>query len=75
MRVVKINRFALQDWREERGLSLSALARDAGITPSFLCDIEKGRKQPSPATLNAIAGALKVRRGTLLLDPNLEDAA
>ena len=39
-------------WREHRGLSAQALARTAKLTPSYVSEIETGRK---PGSLNAMA--------------------
>ncbi|MDN5331041.1 MAG: hypothetical protein PWP45_266 [Tepidanaerobacteraceae bacterium] len=44
--------------RRERGLSLSELAQKAGISATYLCQIENGNVLPSLATLKAIARAL-----------------
>ena len=44
--------------RRERGLSLSELAQKAGISATYLCQIENGHVLPSLATLKAIARAL-----------------
>jgi DNA-binding XRE family transcriptional regulator len=47
-------------WREYRGLSLHALAEQAGISPSMLSEIENGKKEGSVRTLAALARALRV---------------
>lgn len=44
--------------RQQRGVSLSALARTAGISKSTLSDLERGRGNPSVDTLWALAEAL-----------------
>jgi transcriptional regulator with XRE-family HTH domain len=46
--------------REERGLSLRALAQASLITPNALSQIEHGHVSPSVSTLNRLAGALGV---------------
>jgi DNA-binding XRE family transcriptional regulator len=51
-------------WREHRGLSAQALARIAKLTPSYVSEIETGRK---PGSLNAMA---KIARA---LGVSLED--
>ena len=51
-------------WREHRGLSAQALARTAKLTPSYVSEIETGRK---PGSLNAMA---KIARA---LGVSLED--
>ncbi|HSK53440.1 MAG TPA: helix-turn-helix transcriptional regulator [Clostridia bacterium] len=44
--------------REDAGVSQSALAREARMSPGQLCDIEAGRGDWSPRSLNRIATAL-----------------
>jgi transcriptional regulator with XRE-family HTH domain/quercetin dioxygenase-like cupin family protein len=46
--------------REEMRLSLRQSARDLGISPSFLSQIENGKTQPSVGTLYAICTALNL---------------
>ena len=46
--------------RIEKGLSQEQLSEKAGITPSFLSDIENNKKQASLKTLFAIANGLSV---------------
>lgn len=47
-------------WREHRGLTQEALARTAGISKAYLCQIETGKRQGAVKTLAALARALKV---------------
>ena len=54
--------------RAERGLSLSALAAAAGIGKGSLSEIEHGARNPTLATLYALAGALGVPLATLLAE-------
>lgn len=42
-------------WREYRGLTMSALAEAAGISQSYLSDIENGKKDGSVKVLKRIA--------------------
>ena len=44
--------------RGERGLSGAQLARDAGISIPYLCQIEKGQRSPSESVLRRLACAL-----------------
>ena len=44
--------------REEKGLSLRALARHIGVSPSLISQIETGRAMPSVGTLFAISNQL-----------------
>ncbi len=46
--------------RAEQGMSVRGLARLATISPSFLSDIELGRRYPSDETLRDIATLLRV---------------
>ena len=45
-------------WRKYRGLTMSALAEAAGISQSYLSDIENGKKDGSVKVLKRIAQAL-----------------
>ena len=45
-------------WREYRGLTMSALAEAAGISQSYLSDIENGKKDGSIKMLKRIAQVL-----------------
>jgi transcriptional regulator with XRE-family HTH domain len=61
----------LGDWirvtRKELGISQRALADAAGLSRSYLCDIERGRgTQPSVATMDKLAEALGASRADLL---------
>lgn len=50
----------LKLWREKRGLSQRDLARAAGVSPSYLAEIETGRKPGSAEALLHLARALAV---------------
>lgn len=52
--------------RQEKGISLSELAEKAGISATYLCQIEKGHALPSLSTLKAIAQALNTSLQELL---------
>lgn len=71
---MRLNRFAVTAWREERGLSKSKLAVDAQISLSYLSEIESGSngkdRSASPAVIRQIADALKVKVHVLILNPN-----
>ena len=45
--------------RERRGLSLRAVAEEAGVSESFLSQVERGVASPSVASLRGIAEALQ----------------
>lgn len=48
----------MRESRKEAGLHLAELAELAGITQSYLSDIERGNKLPPLPTLDALAAAL-----------------
>jgi transcriptional regulator with XRE-family HTH domain/mannose-6-phosphate isomerase-like protein (cupin superfamily) len=48
----------LRDRRKKMGLSLRQFARDLGVSPSFISQIENGKSQPSVGTLYMICSAL-----------------
>jgi len=47
--------------RLERGLSQEALAHDAKIAPSFLSQIENGKRSPTITKLDDLAKTLRVQ--------------
>ena len=53
-------------WRTKRGLTARALAKAAKLSPSYLADIEAGRRKGTAATLARIAAALTVDLETLV---------
>lgn len=53
-------------WREQRGLSLQALADKAGVGRSYLVEIERGKKPGSIAAYRRLATALGVAVDDLL---------
>jgi transcriptional regulator with XRE-family HTH domain len=46
--------------RQERGLTVAALATEAGLSPGMISRIENAQVSPSLATLSALAAALSV---------------
>lgn len=48
----------LRHLRRRRGLTLAETALRAGISPQYLSEVERGRKDPSSEVLAAISGAL-----------------
>ena len=56
--------------RTDRGQTLAETAARAGISPQYLSEIERGRKEPSSEMIAAVAGAL----GTSLVDLTTEVA-
>ena len=49
---------SLRSAREEQGSRLIDVAERAGISPQYLSEIERGRKDPSSEMIEAVAGAL-----------------
>jgi len=58
----------LREARRVRRLSLAALAAAAGVGKGSLSEIENGARNPTLATLYALAGALGVPLATLLAE-------
>jgi transcriptional regulator with XRE-family HTH domain len=52
--------------RQERGLSVGALAETAGIGKGSLSEVENGMRNPTLSTLYALAGALELPLSSLL---------
>jgi transcriptional regulator with XRE-family HTH domain len=50
----------LAEHRARRGVKVSALARQIGVSPSLISQIERGQSRPSVSTLFALAEALDV---------------
>jgi len=58
----------LRHWRETRGMTLSALAEQAGVAKSTVSLIERGQGNPSIDTVWALAAALGVPFASLFHD-------
>jgi transcriptional regulator with XRE-family HTH domain len=58
----------LRKGRQEAGLSLRALAREIGVSPSLISQIEHGKATPSVATLYAIVSVLGISLDELFFD-------
>ncbi len=56
-------------WRQHRRLTARALAARAGISTSYLSEIETGKKPGSVKALRALATALEVDLADLVADP------
>jgi ribosome-binding protein aMBF1 (putative translation factor) len=54
-------------WRGKRGLTQRGLAAAAGVAPSYLADIENGRKPGSASALSRLARALGVSMDDLVM--------
>jgi transcriptional regulator with XRE-family HTH domain len=59
--------------RRQRGLSLSALGREAGVSKATLSGLERGSGNPSIDTVWSLAQALNVAFGALFEDPSHDD--
>ena len=74
----RANGVAIREIRLALGLSLTALATDAGIDKSALSRIETGVQQPRPATLRKICDRLGVSLAAItypVADPQPEEVA
>ncbi|GLZ37996.1 helix-turn-helix transcriptional regulator [Actinokineospora sp. NBRC 105648] len=58
----------LRATRESQGGRLVDVAERAGISPQYLSEIERGRKEPSSEMIGAVTGALGVDLADLLTD-------
>lgn len=52
------NPVRMRDRRVELGLRQADAAKAAGISAGHLCDLERGRRNPSPVVLKRLAEAL-----------------
>jgi transcriptional regulator with XRE-family HTH domain len=57
---------ALRRIRRDRGTGLNELAARAGVSPSYLSEVERGFKRPSTDVLASLAGALDMAPSELL---------
>jgi transcriptional regulator with XRE-family HTH domain len=55
----------VRELRRDRGLTLKALGREAGLSHPFLSQLERGLARPSLASVERIAQALQVPVGSL----------
>ncbi|HEX3779387.1 MAG TPA: helix-turn-helix transcriptional regulator [Pseudonocardiaceae bacterium] len=59
---------SLRATRERQGGRLVDVAERAGISPQYLSEIERGRKEPSSEMIAAVTGALGLDLAELLAD-------
>src|SRR5215217_4718056 len=52
--------------RELKGFSQRALAKESGVSPATIYELENGRRKPNPSTLRKLASALDVEVAGLL---------
>jgi len=60
--------------REERGMSLRALAKLIDVSPSFVSQVELGKASPSVGTLYALVNALGLSLGDVMPEEEAEEA-
>jgi DNA-binding XRE family transcriptional regulator/PHD/YefM family antitoxin component YafN of YafNO toxin-antitoxin module len=53
-------------WREHRGMTITELAKMAGLSQPYLSQIESGARQGTTDTLAAIAGTLRLEIDDLI---------
>jgi ribosome-binding protein aMBF1 (putative translation factor) len=56
-------------WREKRGLSQRGLAEQAGVSPSYLAEIETGKKPGSADALRKLSRVLAIPMENLVSRP------
>lgn len=59
----------IKKMRTERGMSQYKLAMEAGLSPSYIPDIEKGLKCPTVEVLDSICFALHITLQDFFKDP------
>src|SRR5262245_38210953 len=59
-RIFMVGEHPVRVWREYRGLTLATLAKRSGIAPSYVSEIEHGKKRGSVRALAALAQVLRV---------------
>ncbi len=64
----------LREWRQRRGLSVSAVARAANVSKSTVSQLERGSGNPSLDTLWALATALNIPLGFLVDSDGTEES-
>ncbi len=55
----------LRELRQEQRRTLAETAGRAGVSPQYLSEVERGRKEPSSEMIAALAGALGTSLGEL----------
>jgi transcriptional regulator with XRE-family HTH domain len=66
MTPVKDLAMRLKQLREKRGMSQEVLAKEAGISRSYLARLETAKQDPTLTTLEKLAKALRVKIGALV---------
>lgn len=63
---MEVNHQKLRELREDRGLSVRGLAKEAEVSTETVFSVEHGKRQPSLKTLGKLARALDVDPRDLL---------
>lgn len=63
----------IRKMRKERGLTLEELGKEAGVTASYLSQIERDLVEPSISTLRKVAAAINVPVYKFLMEADGED--
>lgn len=66
IRTVKIHGPGLRAMRELAGFTATEFAQEIGVSPQFLCDLERGRRGARPPLVKTMAETLGVRTAALL---------
>jgi transcriptional regulator with XRE-family HTH domain len=64
---------AIRRLRQQRRLSIEALALNAGMHPTYLSEIERGARNPTWSKLGAVASTLGVRVSALATEAEREN--
>lgn len=59
---------AVRRFRLAKGLTIESLAQDAGVSYSYLGEIERGLRNPTLAVVDALATSLSIEPDLLLRD-------
>ena len=65
----------IEKLRKERKMSQYQLAIDAGLSPSYIPDLEKGLKCPTVETLDSICYALHITLSEFFSEPEAKQTA
>jgi transcriptional regulator with XRE-family HTH domain len=63
----------IREFRKDRQLTIQELAQKAGLSPSYISQIETEKVSPSIATLKKIGTVLEVRTVDFFADELIED--
>lgn len=66
-------RLRVKQMRTERGWTVQQLAKESGMSPSYVSDIENGKKQVNARRLEALARAFRVLPTDLIDDDAVSD--